>query len=53
MPKPADKDPRFDIRLFYTNIVFVDPDDHAALAEFALTQDRISELMDRIRHKQF
>lgn len=32
MPKPADKDPQFDVRPFYSNVIFVDPDDHAQLA---------------------
>ncbi len=29
MPKPHDKEASFDVRPFYSNVIFVDPDDHA------------------------
>ena len=54
MPRPTDDDPIFNIRQFYANIITYDEDQqNAEFLGLEGAKSRISELMKRIRQKEF
>lgn len=53
MAKPRDGKPNFDFKKFYTNVIFIDPEEEAELTQTTAISNKISELNQKIRHKQF
>jgi len=54
MPKPTDENPIFNIKQFYANIITYDEDQqNAEFLGLEGAKSRISELMKRIRQKEF
>ena len=54
MPKPSQQRPTFDVKLFFANIISFDEEEQfSELLGIQGAQNRITELMKRIRQKEF
>ena len=54
LPKPSQQRPAFDVKKFYANIITFDEEEQfSEMLGIQGTQSRITELMKRIRQKEF